>query len=136
MRDMIKRIFILLVFGGLLGYVLFLYLQWAVIVQWEYSHLNGFFYILLFIFALYKFVFYGVYPVIVRFSKVMVFSLGVALLFIGAYVLQDNPSQGVYISDIIRVIGIVLMILGPTNLLHTEKNITKKKLKEVEVIEV
>jgi hypothetical protein len=66
----------------------------------------------------------------------MVFSLGVALLFIGAYVLQDNPAQGVYIADIVRVIGIVLMILGPTNILHTQKNMTKKKLKEVEIIEV
>jgi hypothetical protein len=66
----------------------------------------------------------------------MIFSLGVALLFIGAYVLQDNPAQGIYIADIVRVIGIFLMILGPMNVLHTEKNMSKKKLKEVEVIEV
>lgn len=85
---------------------------------------------------MYKFVFYGIYPIVIKFTKVMVFALGVALLFVGAYMLKDTPSQGIYIADITRILGIFLMILGPTNILYTKKNMSKKKLKEVEIIEV
>jgi hypothetical protein len=136
MRDIIKRLFIILLYGALLAYVVYLYGINATIVQWSYVDLQILLYILLFVFALYKFVFYGVYPVKIQFSKVTLFVLGLVLLFVGEYVLINNPTQWVYIADLVKIIAVVLIVLSPTNILHTDKVMKKEKQKGVEIIEV
>jgi hypothetical protein len=136
MRDIIKRFSIIIVYGSLLAYVVYLYGIQATIVQWLYSDLQLLIYILLFTFLLYKFVFYGIYPVKIQFSKITLFVLWLVLLFVGEYVLLNNPSQWVYISDLIKIIGVVITILSPTNILHTDKVLKKEKQKGVEIIEV
>lgn len=93
MRDIIKRFAIIVVYGALLAYVVYLYGVGATIVQGSYAEFNIVMYILLFAFTLYKFVFYGIYPVKVSFSKITLFVLGMVLLFVGEYVLINNPSQ-------------------------------------------
>jgi hypothetical protein len=136
MRDIIKRLSIIIVYGCLLAYVVYLYGIQATIVQWLYSDLQLLIYILLFAFLLYKFIFYGIYPVKIQFSKITLFVLWLVLLFVGEYVLLNNPSQWVYISDLIKIIGVVIAILSPTNILHTDKVLKKEKQKGVEIIEV
>lgn len=136
MRDIIKRFSIIVVYGALLAYIVYLYGIGATIVQWEYLDFNTVIYVLLFIFALYKFVFYGAYPVKINFSKITLFVLGMVLLFVSEYILLNNPSQWVYISDLIKIIAVVLIVLSPTNILHTDKVMNKEKAKGVEIIEV
>lgn len=136
MRDIIKRFGIIVVYGALLAYIVYLYGIGATIVQWAYLDFNVIMYVLLFVFSLYKFVFYGVYPVKINFSKITLFVLGVALLFVGEYVLINNTSQGVYIADLIKIVAVVLIVLSPTNILHTDKVMKKDKAKWVEIIEV
>lgn len=136
MRDIIKRFGIIVVYGALLAYIVYLYGTWATIVQWAYSDFNTVIYVLLFIFALYKFVFYGVYPVKINFSKITLFVLGMVLLFVGEYVLINNPSQWIYIADLIKIVAVVLIVLSPTNILHTDVVMKKDKAKGVEIIEV
>ncbi len=136
MRDIIKRFVIILVYGSLLAYVVYLYGIGATIVQWAYSELQFLIYILLFAFVVYKFVFYGIYPVKVRFSKITLFVLWLVLLFVGEYVLTNNASQWVYIADLIKIVGVVILILSPTNILHTDSVLKKEKTKGVEIIEV
>jgi len=136
MRDIIKRFGIIVVYGILLAYIVYLYGIGATIVQWAYLDFNTVMYVLLFLFSLYKFVFYGVYPVKINFSKITLFVLGMVLLFVGQYVLVNNPSQSVYIADLIKVVAVVLIMLSPTNILHTDKVMKKDKAKWVEIIEV
>jgi hypothetical protein len=136
MRDIIKRFGIIVVYGALLAYIVYLYGTWATIVQWAYSDFNTIIYVLLFIFALYKFVFYGVYPVKINFSKITLFVLGMVLLFVGEYVLINNPSQWIYIADLIKIVAVILIVLSPTNILHTDVVMKKDKAKGVEIIEV
>ncbi len=136
MRDIIKRFGIIVVYGALLAYIVYLYGIGATIVQWSYLDFNTVIYVLLFVFALYKFVFYGVYPVKINFSKITLFVLGMVLLFVGEYVLINNPSELVYISDLIKIIAVVLIVLSPTNILHTDTVMKKDKAKWVEIIEV
>lgn len=136
MRDIIKRFAIIVVYGVLLAYLVYLYGTGATIVQWAYSDFNGLIYILLFVFSLYKFVFYGVYPVKINFSKTTLFVLGMVLLFVGEYILVDNPTQAVYIADLIKIVAVILIVLSPTNILHTDTVMKKDKAKGVEIIEV
>jgi hypothetical protein len=136
MRDVIKRFGIIVVYGALLAYIVYLYGVGATIVQWSYADFNALLYVLLFVFALYKFVFYGVYPVKINFSKITLFVLGMVLLFVGQYVLVNNPSQWVYIADLIKIVAVVLIVLSPTNILHTDVVMKKDKAKGVEIIEV
>ena len=93
MRDIIKRFLIIVVYGALLSYVIYLFSTSATIVTGEYLQFNNFILILLIIFSLYKFVFYGVYPIRVKFSKISLFVLGVVLLFVGEYILINDPSK-------------------------------------------
>ncbi len=125
-----------MVYGWLLAYIVYLYGVGAPIVQWQYQDLQGLIYVLLLVFALYKFVFYGVYPVKLNFSKVTLFVLGVVLLFVGEYVLIDRPSQFIYLADVIKIIAVVLIVLSPTNILHTDGVQKKSQQKWVEIIEV
>lgn len=136
MRDIIKRFSIITVYGALLAYIVYLYGIGATIVQWSYLDFNTAIYVLLFVFSLYKFVFYGIYPVKINFSKITLFVLGMVLLFVGEYVLVNNPSQWVYIADLIKIIAVVLVVLSPTDILHTDKVMKKDKAKWVEIIEV
>lgn len=136
MRDIIKRFLIIVSYGALLAYVVYLYGTNATIVSGDYLHFNTAIYVLLLLFSLYKFVFYGVYPIRINFSKITLFVLGVVLLFVGEYVLINDPSKGVYIADLVKIVSIILIVLSPTNILHTDAVVSKGKKKWIEIIEV
>ena len=136
MRDIIKRFLIIVVYGALLSYVIYLFSTSATIVTGEYLQFNNFILILLIIFSLYKFVFYGVYPIRVKFSKISLFVLGVVLLFVGEYILINDPSKWIYIGDMMKIVAVILIVLSPTNALHTDKVMKKEKEKGIEIIEI
>lgn len=136
MRDIIKRFVIIVCYGAFLAYVVYLYGTNATIVSGQYLDFNTAIYVLLLLFSLYKFVFYGVYPIRINFSKITLFVLGVVLLFVWEYVLINDPTKWVYIGDLVKLISIVLIVLSPTNILHTDVVVKKWKQKWVEIIEV
>lgn len=136
MWDIVKRWSIIAAYGALIWYFVYLFVSGATIVQPEYMNLNLLLYILLIAFFVYKFVFYGVYPVMVIMHKPTLFVLSIGLLFAGQYILANNIETHVYVGDMVKLLAVVLLILTPTNLLHTSKTVADKKLKEVEIIEV
>jgi hydrogenase-4 membrane subunit HyfE len=136
MRDWIKRTSIIVIYGLFVWYLLYLAMQDVTIVSSQFSHLNDALFVLLFVFALYKFVLYGIYPVRIKFSKPSLFVFALLLIFVGQYVLQDNVEQYVYIADLTKLLGVILLILSPTNVLYTKKNRKNSKDKGVEIIEV
>ena len=80
--------------------------------------------------------FYGFYPVMIIMHKPTLFVLSLVLLFAWQYILANNLETHVYVGDMVKLLAVVLLILTPTNLLHTSKTMADKKLKEVEIIEV
>lgn len=117
-------------------YFVYLFVNGAVIVQAEYLSVNLLLYIVLILFFLYKFVFFGVYPILVVMHKPTIFVAGVALLFVGHYILVNDPNTHVYVGDLVKLLWVILIIISPTNLLHPEKTLKEKRNKEVEIIEV
>jgi len=136
MKDLIKRIVISLVSGWLIGYLLFLLTKWTVIVQWEYLEYNMLYYILLGVVSLYLFILFGIYPITHKFSKATVFVFGLALIVIWDTVLLNNATNMVYVSDIFKLIWVVLTLLAWTNVLVTDKVKKAKADSKIEIIEV
>lgn len=136
MWDIIKRWSIILVYGAFIWYFVYLFSNGAVIVQPQYLNLNILLYILLIAFFVYKFVFYGFYPVTIIMHKPTLFVLSLVLLFAGQYVLLNDMSTHVYVGDMMKLLAVILLILTPTNILHTSKTLEDKKKKWVEIIEV
>lgn len=50
--------------------------------------------------------------------------------------LLDDATKHVYMQDILKVIGVALIITGPMKLLLTPQAQQKKYMEEVEIIEV
>lgn len=62
--------------------------------------------------------------------------LGIGLIRFSHAFLRDNPSQYIYIADIVILLGVFLAIAGPTKLLLSKKMEEKILEKDVEIIEV
>lgn len=136
MWDIIKRGLIIFVYGAFIWYFVYLFTNGAVIVQDQYLNINILVYALLILFFVYKFVFYGFYPVVVIMHKPTLFVLSLILLFVGQYVLINNIESHIYVWDMMKLLAVVLLVLTPTNILHTSKTLADKKKKDVEIIEV
>jgi len=100
----LKRLFAITLYGAFLFYMIYLYAIGATIVQSEYANFNHIFYAIIILFALYKFVFYGVYPVYINFSKVSLFVIGLLLIIVGQYVLLNDPLSNIHIADIVKIL--------------------------------
>lgn len=88
------------------------------------------------IFFLYIGVLFGVNPVDMPMMKRTLFIFGIMLVLLGYVYLLNDPTKYIYISDMIRVLGILLIILSPTGVLITEKIKEKKQSKKTQIIEV
>ena len=97
MWDIIKRGLIIFVYGAFIWYFVYLFTNGAVIVQDQYLNINILVYALLILFFVYKFVFYGFYPVVVIMHKPTLFVLSLILLFVGQYVLINNIESHIYV---------------------------------------
>jgi hypothetical protein len=136
MKDILKRVIISLISGGLIGYLLFLFSKGAVIVHGEFVEYNVMYYVILAIICLYLFVVFGVYPISHKMSKATLFVFGLGLIVIGDTVLVDNVVNMIYVSDLFKLIGVVLTLLAWTNVLVTDKVRKEKADSKLEIIEV
>ena len=82
------------------------------------------------------FIFFAVYPVHFRMNKATLFLIGLTLLVMGDTIFINVVEQHVYIGDLLKLLGVVLMLLAWTNVLITDKVQKEQKGKKVEIIEV
>ncbi len=136
MKDILKRIVISIIFGALIWYLLFLFMNSAIIVQWEFLESNNLYYIILLAICVYLFVFFGIYPINIKMTKATLFVMGLALVIIWDTVLTNNSSNYVFVADLFKVVWVLLSILCWTNLLVTDKVKKIKDSKNIEIIEV
>jgi len=136
MKDIIKRISISVVSWWFLGYIAYLFFQNTIIVQWSFMEYNIMYYGILFLICLFLFILFGIYPIHFKMTKATLFVLGIALIIIWDTVLLNDIQNYVYVSDIFKVLWVVLTLLAWTNVLITDKVKKQKQDKRVEIIEV
>jgi len=135
MKDIIKRTLISIVVAAFLWYIVLLALQWVTIVQWEYINSNMLMYGILIIVSLFLIIFFGIYPVVIKFSKPILFVVWVWLIIIGHYVLLNDPHTQVYLWDIVKIFWVIVSILAWTNVLVSKKVKEKKQKSKMTIIE-
>ncbi len=69
-------------------------------------------------------------------TKASLFVLGIALIIIWDTVLLNDVATSVYVSDIFKILWVVLTLLAWTNVLITDKVRKTKQEKNIEIIEV
>ncbi len=136
MKDTIKRLLIISFFWLFTGYLLYTLIIWRSIVNPEYANLNYLFYGTFILFTLYIAVYYGIYPKHIKFSRAILFVIGLSAIILGKTMLANNGLEGVYFGDIACVFWVVTLILWPTGLLFTQKIKKQKEEKDLEIIEV
>ena len=136
MKDLIKRISISIVSWTFIGYIVFLWMNNMTIVTSEFANFNTVYYIWILIAWLFLFVMFGVYPIHMRLTKATLFAIWILMLFVWNYFLVNDPSQSIFVWDIVKVFWVLLSLLAWTNVLITDK--VKKKWEDatMEVIEV
>lgn len=136
MKDIFTRAIIGIVFFAFIAYIAYLFNSNAMIVQGEYASSNTVFLGVLALVAIYILIVYSIYPMHIKFGKPTLFGIAIALIFVGQYVLLDDVSKHVYLTDVCKLIGAVLLVLSPTNILMSQKVITKKQEEKMEIIEI
>ena len=133
MKDFIKKWFVILLFSLFLAYLIYLLIKWEPITNSEYSRLNIPMYIILILICLYMIIVYWVYPIHIKFSRPVSLVIGLLFIVISQTMLANDWYSHVYIWDLFSVLGVLILILFPTNILTTEK-VKKAKEKKNEII--
>ena len=133
MKDKIKRSIVITIFGLFLLYLVWLISQWTMIVQNQYAWRNIPMYVILIAICLYMIWLYGIYPIHIKFSRATALVIGLFFIVISQVVLANDGFSHIYIWDMFSVLGVLILILFPTNILTTEK-VKKAKSKKNEVI--
>ena len=133
MKDKIKRSIVITIFGLFLLYLIWLISQWTMIVKPEYSGRNIPMYIILIVLCLYMIFLYWIYPIHIKFSRATALVIWLTFIVISQLLLANDGYSHIYIWDMFSVLGVLILILFPTNILTTEK-VKKAKAKKNEVI--
>ena len=133
MKDKIKRSIVITIFGLFLLYLIWLISQWTMIVQNQYAGRNIPMYVILIALCLYMIWLYGIYPIHIKFSRATALVIGLLFIVVSQVVLANDGYSHIYIWDMFSVLGVLILILFPTNILTTEK-VKKAKAKKNEVI--
>ena len=133
MKDIIKKWFVILLFSIFLAYLIYLLIKWEPITNSEYARLNIPMYIILILVCLYMIIIYWLYPIHIKFSRAVSLVIGLLFIVISQTMLANDWFSHIYIWDMFSVLGVLILILFPTNIITTEK-VKKAKEKENEVI--
>ena len=133
MKDKIKRSIVITIFGLFLVYLIWLVSQWTMIVQNQYAWRNIPMYVILIAICLYMIWLYGIYPIHIKFSRATALVIWLVFIVLSQVVLANDGYSHIYIWDMFSVLGVLILILFPTNILTTEK-VKKAKAKKNEVI--
>lgn len=136
MKDTLKRLIVIMVFWLFSGYLIYSFLINKSLVQPEYANINSLFYSILIAISLYVSVFYGFYPIHIKFSRATLFVLWLSAIIMGKTVFLNDPINNIFFWDLSSVLWVVLLIIWPTNLIVTSKVKKVKEDKNLEIIEV
>ena len=136
MKDYIKRLLLLIIFWVFAWYLVYSIAIWKQIVEPQFSNLNYIFYFILIAICLYIAVFYALYPIHIKFSRSTLFVLGLSAIIMWKTVFLDDPMNNVYFWDLSCVLWVLILIIGPTNLIQTASVKKEKEEKDLEIIEV
>lgn len=136
MKDFIKRLIVISLFWIFAGYLVYSFLIEKPLVQPEYQNVNALFYMILIGISLYVSVFYGFYPIHIKFSRATLFVLGLSAIIMGKTLFLNDAFNGVYFWDLSAILGVILVVIGPTNMITTTSVKKKKEEKNLEIIEV
>ena len=103
------------------------------IVQNQYAGRNIPMYIILILLCLYMIWLYWIYPIHIKFSRATSLVISLFFIVISQRFLANDWYSHIYIWDMFSVLGVLILILFPTNILTTEK-VKKQKAKKNEVI--
>jgi len=135
MKDLVKRSFVSLFSGSFLWYLIYLFYQKTIIVQWSFFDSNFIFYFFLLSAGLFLLIAFGIYPLSIKRNKVILLFLWIWFIIIGNYVLLNDIQEKIFIWDIVKVFWVIITILAPTNILVTskvKKNITNSKMEVID----
>lgn len=135
-KDYITRLLVVFVGVLFLIYIASLWTGNVTIVQLPLIWYNDIMYIFITLLVVYVSFVYWLYPMDLPRLKRTLFAIGIVMILVGHYVLQDNSATYVFFADITKVIGVVLLILWPAWLLIPEVIKRKRKAAKIEVIEV
>ena len=133
MKDKIKRSIVITIFGLFLLYLIWLISQWTMIVQNQYAGRNIPMYIVLIALCLYMIWLYGIYPIHIKFSRATALVIWLLFIVLSQVLLANDGYSHIYIWDLFSVLGVLILILFPTNILTTDK-VKKEKTKKNEVV--
>jgi len=136
MKDYIKRLLLLIIFWVFAWYLVYSIAIWKQIVEPQFSNLNYIFYFILIAICLYIAVFYALYPIHIKFSRSTLFVLGLSAIIMWKTVFLDDPMNNIYFWDLSCVLWVLILIIGPTNLIQTASVKKEKEEKDLEIIEV
>lgn len=136
MKDTIKRGIVIAIFWAFLAYLGYLLFQGKAITTAEYANLNVIAYIILIALCIYIFIIYGIYPIHIRFSRTTLLVIAIALIVLSQTIITNDGPNGIYIGDLFSVLGVLILILFPTNIITTDKVKSQKKKKHEVIIEV
>ena len=136
LRDNIKRSIVIFLFGLFLVYLIILLVRWEQITNSEYTRLNIPMYIILMLVCLYMIALYWIYPIHIRFSRATALVIWLLFIVISQIVLANDGYSHIYIWDMFSVLGVLILILFPTNILTTQKVKEAKNKKNEVIIEV
>ena len=134
--DNIKRSIVIFLFGLFLVYLIILLIKWEQITNSEHARLNIPMYIILMLVCLYMIALYWIYPIHIKFSRATSLVIWLLFIVISQTLLANDWYSHVYIWDMFSVLGVVILILFPTNILTTEKVKEAKNKKNEVIIEV
>ncbi len=134
-KDKIISIVRLIVWFIFLAYSFYIFSNWLIIVKDDFVHYNTLAQIFVFVFGLFI-TFMGIYPICFPKARLMQFFVWLFLILIGYYVFINNPDKGIYIGDMLRVLGAFLVVVAPFWLCVPDVCKKQEEEKNIEIIEV
>ena len=128
----IKRLIFWIIFSILICVLIYLYVNWVVIVKSDFENLNLVIYILLLVVFLYYLIFYTIKPTYIKYYRVINTWIWLLVIFISQRFLVNSWIDWIYYWDILCIIWVILTIIWPTKLLVSKELEDSKK---VEIIE-
>lgn len=135
MFDIIKRILVTLTSGAVIFYTGSLLASQSIVVQPEYIWMNLLSLLGIIAIAIYMLIVYGAYPLYHPMQKRILTVLGIGLIVFWQTVLLNDYNTWIYVWDIMKVFGVLIIRFGSTWLLTSKKISQQKKEKSIEIIE-
>lgn len=133
MKDLIKKISVILIFWIFLTYLVYLLINKESITTPEYARFNIPMYIILIWICIYMVFIYWIYPVHFKLSRAASLVIGLLLIVLSQILLANDWYSHIYVWDLFSVLWVVILILFPTNIMTTDK-VKKAKEKKNEII--